>query len=258
MIQFKKKPFRLLYLLLIFLSTGITRGGETSIWPVDTKPAHTSSFGEFRPGHFHSGIDLKLYGRVGDPCRAVEDGWVSRIKVTSTGYGRALYLTMVDGRTAVYAHLDSFAPVIEELVQREQHIQQSYSIELFFTPDSAVRFKRGDLVAYAGRSAAKHPHVHFEIRDSAEKPMNPWFQGFNVADDISPVPRALAIEPLDGNSTVEEDYQPRIWSDLVRRNNGLWGPRDPIDVSGRIGISVKAWDKAHAAENLLGVYQLEM
>ena len=249
--------FRVFFVVLLF-STGSLHSSDTAIWPVDAKPAITSSFGEYRPGHFHSGIDLKVYGRIGDPCRAVEDGWVSRIKVSPDGYGRALYLKLTDGRTAVYAHLDGFTPEIEDKVRKEQHARENFAVELYFKRDEAVQFKRGEIVAYAGRSGVKHAHLHFEMRDSFERPMNPLSQGFEINDVIPPRPRALAIEPMDGYSTVELDCQPRCFPDLVQRNDGIWGLRDPVGVSGRIGLSVRSWDKADAAENLLSIYKIEM
>jgi len=244
--------------IVVFISVINAYCSDKPIWPVDSKPAITSSFGEYRPGHFHSGIDLKLYGRVGDPCRAIDDGWVIRVKVSPTGYGRALYLKLNDGRTAVYAHLDRFASEIEEIVKRLQHEHESFSVQEFFESDSAIHYKKGDIVAYAGRSGTRHPHVHFEVRDANEIPMNAWFEGFKVSDKTPPHPVAIAIEPLDGKSTVELDCQPRIWSHLIQRNDGIWGPRDPVGVSGCIGISVDAFDKTNSSENLLAVYKVEM
>lgn len=245
-------------LLLLFCASTLS-GEEDIVWPVDAKPAITSSFGEFRSGHFHSGIDLKVYGSIGLPCRAIGDGWVSRVKIRSGGYGKALYLTLEDYRTAVYAHLDNFAPAIEELVRLEQEKRREFNLDLYFKKDEAVHYKRGEVVCYQGRSGTKHPHVHFELRDANEKPMNALQQGFMLNDHVPPTPVALAIEPLDGYSTVELDCQPRIWSkDFMRRNDGVWAPRDPIGVAGRIGISIDAYDKMDAAENVLAVYSAEM
>ncbi len=239
-------------------NSGLSLGADGNIWPVDAKPAITGAFGEFRPGHFHAGMDLKLYGRIGDPCRAVDDGWVSRIKVAPNGYGRALYLKLENGKTAVYAHLDRFCDQLEGIVRNEQEIRKNFAVELFFDSEAAVRFGRGDIVAYAGRSGTRHPHLHFEIRDDRERPLNAWFQGVRIPDDIPPRPVAVAIEPLDAWSTVELDCQPRIFGNLVRRNDGAYGPRDPVGVAGRIGVSVDAYDKTGASENLLAVYSLKM
>ncbi|NQU05619.1 MAG: hypothetical protein HQ568_05960 [Calditrichaeota bacterium] len=246
-------------LSLLSLYPGSLKADEEFIWPVDAKPAITSSFGEFRSGHFHSGIDLKVYGSVGLPCRAVADGWVSRVKVKPGGYGKALYLRLNDTRTAVYAHLDRFIPEIEDIIHRKQDENGEYRVDIYFEEEEALHFKAGDIVCYDGRSGTKHPHVHFEIRDESERPLNALFQGFMLDDHIPPTPVALAVEPLDGHSTVEMDCQPRIWSkQFMRRNDGVWSPRDPIGVSGKVGISVDAFDKMDAAENFLAVYKAEM
>ena len=231
---------------------------EKLIWPVAAEPALTSSFGEFRPGHFHFGVDLKVYGCIGVPCYAVADGWLARLKLSPTGYGKALYLKLEDGRTTVYAHLDHFTPEVEQIVHEEQYARKNYAVELFFEQENAVLFKKGDVVAFAGRSGTQHPHLHFEIRDAEERPLNVLFHGINVEDKIPPIPVALAVEPLDAWSSVEEDCQPRIFEELVYRNDGVYSPRDPIGASGRIGVSVNAYDKTNQSENLLAVYAIEL
>ncbi len=253
-------PLHFLLLSLSFLFSGAERllAGETFLWPLDAPPALTSTFCEFRPGHFHAGVDMKTYGQLGLPCLAVMDGRVVRVKVSPSGYGRALYLQLDDGRTVVYAHLDGFATAVEELVRREQEDQSSYAVELFLEEDSALYFRRGEVVGYSGRSGVKHSHLHFEIRDSAQRPLNPLAEGVEVADRIPPTPVAMTITPMNGESTVEGDFQPRIYSRLYKRHDGVWGPRDPIGVTGRIGVSLDAFDKTDTAENLLAVYRLEL
>ena len=48
------------------------------------------SFSEVRTNHFHSGIDFRTGGKEGEPVYAIADGYVSRIKISSTGYGKAV------------------------------------------------------------------------------------------------------------------------------------------------------------------------
>jgi len=67
-----------------------------------------------RPGHFHGGIDIKTDGGEGKPLVAVADGYVSRVSVSPSGYGRAIYLTLGNGTTAVYGHLQRFRGDIEK------------------------------------------------------------------------------------------------------------------------------------------------
>ena len=56
---------------------------------------------ELRPNHFHAGIDIKsTNGQSGDPIKTVQDGYISRIKIQSGGYGNVLYIDPVS-----YTHL---------------------------------------------------------------------------------------------------------------------------------------------------------
>jgi hypothetical protein len=58
-------------------------------------------------------------------------GWVNRIRVSTTGYGKALYIKHYDGTTSVYAHLKKFAPKIEAYVKERQYQKESFTIHLF-------------------------------------------------------------------------------------------------------------------------------
>ena len=63
---------------------------------------YSANFGEMRPNHFHSGVDIKTDGVTGKPVVAAADGYVVRIAVSPGGYGRALYIAHPDGTTTVY------------------------------------------------------------------------------------------------------------------------------------------------------------
>ncbi|MEJ2356236.1 MAG: hypothetical protein P8Y62_10150 [candidate division WOR-3 bacterium] len=60
-------------------------------WPLPERKGLTSSFGEWRDGHLHAGIDLPI-ARVGDKVYSVCDGWVMRIRTSPWGYGKAVYI----------------------------------------------------------------------------------------------------------------------------------------------------------------------
>ena len=90
--------------------------GEIYLWPLHGERLLSSSFSEYRDGHYHAGIDLRTSGRIGLPCLAVGDGAVYRLKVAPGGYGKALYLKLDDGRVAVYAHLHAFEYRLDSLV----------------------------------------------------------------------------------------------------------------------------------------------
>ena len=115
---------RIIYLIAVLFA--VTATAQTTLNPTDyiypvreVAGLYSANFGEMRPGHFHAGIDIKTDGVEGKPLVAVADGYVSRIVVQAGGYGRAIYLTLRNGQTAVYGHLQRFRPDIEERMQRE-------------------------------------------------------------------------------------------------------------------------------------------
>lgn len=64
---------------------------EDYIFPLrNVAGLYSANFGEMRPNHFHSGIDIKTDGMTGKPVLATADGYISRIAVTPGGYGRAI------------------------------------------------------------------------------------------------------------------------------------------------------------------------
>ena len=48
------------------------------------------------------------------------DGYIARIRTSSKGYGKTIYLQLHDGNTAVYAHLDHFTPKVDNLVNKSE------------------------------------------------------------------------------------------------------------------------------------------
>ena len=81
--------------------------------PLDITLVVSGTFAELRSNHFHSGLDLKTKGTEGLSLRTAAAGYVSRIKISRYGYGKALYITHPNGYTTVYAHLQKFSPSIE-------------------------------------------------------------------------------------------------------------------------------------------------
>ena len=90
--------------------------------PVDFKMLLSGTFGELRSNHFHTGIDIKTKGVEGLEIKAIADGYISRIKVSSWGYGKTIYLTHPQtGHTSVYAHLQKFSPKIDSIVIKKHY-----------------------------------------------------------------------------------------------------------------------------------------
>ena len=99
--------------------------------PVDFKMLLSGTFGELRGNHFHSGIDIKTEGVEGQKIYSIADGYISRIKVSTWGYGKALYITHPDGNTSVYAHLQKFSEPINDYVIKNQYKKENFEIQLF-------------------------------------------------------------------------------------------------------------------------------
>ena len=141
----------IIFLTTVFLIKGENLYAQQYQWPTNASRAITSTFSEFRPGHFHSGIDIKTWNREGYRIFAVEDGYISRIKVSPYGYGKVIYQKLSDGNTAVYAHLKGFSEEIEEVIRNEQRKRDEYRVDLHF---KAGRYpvKRGDVIGISGKT----------------------------------------------------------------------------------------------------------
>ena len=111
------------------------------------------SFAEMRSNHFHSGLDIKTNGKSGYRVYATAEGWISRIVVSPSGFGNALYVTHPNGYVTVYAHLDRFSKNVAEYVRRKQNERESFSTDLFPSRD-LFKFMQGDVIAYSGNSGS--------------------------------------------------------------------------------------------------------
>jgi len=252
-----------LFLILIQNGTAPALQGVTGdslpdyIWPTNASRTLSSSFAETREGHFHFGIDIRTNSSVGYPCYAVEDGDVVRVRVSPYGYGRALYLKLKDGRTAVYAHLQRFAPPVEKIVRKKQYQHRSFRCQIYFKPGE-IPFKKGDIVAYSGSSGIGHPHLHFEIRDD-EGYLNPNLFGFVVEDSRPPVAEEIALIPLDVESEIEANFEPKIYSlkSSERGFTGFYKLEEIPEVYGKFGMGISGYDLADGADNKMSFYGLD-
>ncbi len=225
--------------------------------PVDNSIRLSGTFGELRPNHLHSGIDIKARnGKVGQPIYAIADGYVSRIKVQSGGYGNALYINHPNGYTSVYAHLQSFDKQVSTYINQYQHKRKSFEVDLFPGWEQ-FKISKGDVIGRLGVSGRSFgPHLHFEIRNTrSEKPINPLLFGIPVVDKVSPKLHQLKaymlndkLETLDTKtyrlSKTAKGY--RISGDTLLL--GAW----------RTGFALKAFDHMTGTSNWNGIYSLAM
>ncbi len=219
----------------------------------------SGNFGELRTNHFHTGLDIKTAGVVGKNIYAVADGYVSRIKISHWGYGKALYVTHPNGYTTVYAHLNKFNPAIEAFVKEVQYLKESYEIEVF--PGSTqLEVKKGEIIAYSGNSGSSGgPHLHFEIRETeSEHPINPLLCGFDIKDNIKPELSKIRIYPLNDTSTVNQRNAAQSFA--LTGSNGSYQLKSkaPIKVHGEIGVGLEVIDRLNGYGNKCGIYTIAL
>ena len=112
-------------------------------------------FGECRPGHFHSGLDLKTNGVENLPVYAAAEGYISRIKQESGGFGHAIYITHPNGYTTLYAHLNDYMPALQKLLRKTQYARESWAVDTTFGP-TAFPVKKGQEIARSGNTRRQH------------------------------------------------------------------------------------------------------
>lgn len=256
-----KRYFWLLSLLFITLSFSNVNNDKYPKsyfrFPVDHTPFITGTFGELRPNHFHSGIDIKSkHGKIGDPLYASADGTVSRIKVQASGYGKALYLDHPNGYTTVYAHLDKFNPEIEQYIKEQQLSRQSFFVDL--NPElGRFNYTKGQVVGKMGNTGrSSGPHIHFEIRNTAtEEPINPLLFGLNIKDNIAPKLHQIKVYPLNDR---HEPVKPFVKNIGKSKSGGHYIGGDTLTIDAwRMSVGIKAYDHMNGLSNWNGVYAIE-
>lgn len=169
--------------------------------PLREKTTLSGNFSELRGEHFHSGFDFKVGGVVGAHVLAADDGYVWQVRVSPVGYGKAVYLRHPNGYTTVYAHLNAYAPKLAPIVEQLQYSKRSFAVDTIFEPD-ALPVKKGELLGYAGNTGSSMgPHLHFEVRDANQTPLNPA-NFYKVTDNIAPELCTLGVFTIDSVRSV--------------------------------------------------------
>lgn len=226
--------------------------------PLDIPLYLSGSFGELRNNHFHSGLDFRTQQKEGFNVYAAADGYVSRIKISPYGYGKALYIDHPNGYTTVYGHLQSGSGAIEAYIKSEQYRQRQFEIEVFPKPGELV-VKKGDVIALSGNTGGSGgPHLHFEIRDTkSEKIINPMFFGFDilVGDTRPPSLTALMAYPIGPASSVNQSQRP-LMVNLKMQEDGSY-IADRIEAMGKIGFAIGTYDQTDNNNIKTGVYKVQ-
>ncbi|MDT0676324.1 M23 family metallopeptidase [Autumnicola musiva] len=223
--------------------------------PLDIPLVLAGTFGELRSNHFHSGLDIKTQQREGLEVKAAAPGYVSRIKIQHYGYGKALYIQHPNGYTTVYGHLQRFSPEIEAYVKKQQYANETYEIELF--PEAGeLAVDMGELVAFSGNTGGSGgPHLHFEIRDGSQRPMNPQLFGLQIQDHQKPIIDGLFVYPKGEDAHVNNSTE-RQKIRLIPLKDGSF-TTEKLNACGQVGFGVSTVDQLDMAPNRNGVYKIE-
>ena len=225
--------------------------------PLDIPMQLSGNFGELRPNHFHAGFDLKTNQKEGLNVYAVADGYVSRIKISTFGNGKCIYITHPNGYTTVYGHLQTAVGSIQEYIQKTHYKEKSFEIEIYLKPDE-LPVTKGQLIALSGNTGSSEgPHLHFEFRDTkTEFVINPLFFGFDkdIKDTKKPIISSLYVYPLDENTIVNQSKQPLLLNLSLQKDGTYLASK--IKANGKIGFGINTVDFDDISFNKNGVFNV--
>ncbi len=221
-------------LIFLFLMTTPDTAWQ---WPMEVSESPTSSFGEYRGSRFHMGLDFSTGGVEGKKVRPALPGVVFKIRATISGFGRVVYVRHKEHIT-VYAHLSRFGPKLETMIREKN----KDPLDWFGTLDLDLPISREDLLAYTGESGAGMPHLHFEVRDAANRPVDPLALPFPKIPDLDKpaLLKSLRFLPLSPESLVNGQALP-FQSDRVVSK---------IQARGKIGVQLHAYAQGSRGNKL--------
>jgi len=228
--------------------------------PLEIPLRYSGTYGELRPNHFHAGVDLKTQGREGFPVYAVEDGFLSRIKVETGSYGKVVYLDHPElNKTTVYAHLNRFSPKIQNYIKGEQYLHQTYEIQRYLRP-TQITVKKGEIIGYSGNTGNSFgPHLHFEVRDrESEEPMNPLQFGLEAKDNDPPTIQGLYLYESEEPQVVTTFENRTMIALKTVKERIQYSATDTIRVQGYYSFGIQSFDRLDLSANKNGWYRLEL
>ena len=245
------------YLLTIFfLYASIINSQNSGDYPLEIPIILSGTFGELRPNHFHAGIDIKTKGTEGFKVYSIGDGYVSRIQITHGGYGKALYIKHDNGQSSVYAHLQKFSPKIEKIVKEIQYSKESYTFRTYPSKDE-IRISEKELIGFSGNTGRSFgPHLHYELRDELDRPINPMaFKNYSVRDTIPPVVLGLYYKLIPENSISGSNSSFNELK-LKKISNNLF-ISDTLKTSGPVGFGINSFDRMNNTWNKMGLSNIK-
>ncbi|MCS6796597.1 MAG: M23 family metallopeptidase [Raineya sp.] len=237
---------------------------QKSFYTFPVKPDDTTfsqiilsgNVGEIRPNHFHCGLDV--VGEDFEPIYSIGKGYVSRIKVSSYGYGNVVYITHPEtDHVSVYAHLIDFSPKIRKYIRQKQYEQESFEVEIFPNPEE-LPIEQKETIGYMGNTGYSFgTHLHFEIRTTSDFVLNPQdFFALQKHDKTPPLLHRVAVSPLSPESRVNDKFQTQIFTPLVTPQG--WKIPQKIKCYGLVGIEGLTWDVVNGSRSSFATSKVRM
>lgn len=248
--------YKRVLVVLVALVLSVALRAQGYIFPVrNVKGNYTASYGEMRPNHFHSGVDIRTDKVTGKPVVAVADGYISRVSMSSGGYGLALYVNHPHkGTMSVYAHLSRLRKDVADYLAAERYGAKKHSLNLFPKADK-FPVKQGDTIAFSGNSGSSFgPHLHYELRDvKSAYTLNPMNLGALKANDtIAPKILRLHYVVVD---TLAGEPKSRLCSTYTPKFvNGRYVIESEVALSGRGYFVIESVDNRNNSANRFGIY----
>ncbi len=247
---------RLLILPLILLLFACPSSAAEAGWPVNFPIDLSSGFGDYRPGHFHFGIDIRTGGVTGKKVIAPVDGWVWRVRTAYEGYGKALYIRGDDGYTYVMAHLQDFATEIDKPLKAAQVKSRRYYQDIYFPKDS-IRVEKNRLVAWSGQTGSGAPHLHFEKRKD-DFPLNPLRHGYEIEDKTRPRFQRIGFHLRDNHSVFLNGRRKQYFDAVETSQPGRYTLDTALYFDAPVGILAECFDLMRPTGMRRSVYHLAL
>ena len=243
-----------LLILILINSINFSLKSQNYLFPINNNSQNylSGNLGELRGDHFHMGIDIKTFGKINLPVIASENGFIERLRVSGTGYGKAIYIKHEDGNKTVYAHLNKFNDKFEKYITDYQYRNKKFIVNLF--PGNKFKVKKGDTIGYSGNSGTSGaPHLHYEYRDSNDLVYNPLSLNFKeIKDNRSPTIELISFKSMDLESRVNDQFG--IFTHKIETKS----INENINLEGNIGISIYAFDRLDGYLNKVGINQVKL
>lgn len=224
-------------------------------FPLPSSTGLSGTFGENRTNHLHHGIDVRTFERTGLRILAAADGYVSRVRVSHSGYGKAIYITHPDGNTTAYGHCDRFYDAVEQEIHRLQRDTRQFEQEIYPAPGQ-FPVKRGQLIAISGNTGGSEgPHLHYEVRDKSEAILNPLsFHLSRFPDKMPPYLVRVALEPLTPTSRVQGKPDKWVLNRMPKLAGTTYTHPGTVYVEGQVGVEFGGYDRMPGSRPYLGPY----